>query len=67
MRLLDRILAIILLLGGLGHTAGTFLLMHDPMMQLWSLGTSLFIFHIRDFEPLSEFPAPRILGSLPSA
>ena len=43
--MLDRILSCVLILGGVGHTFGSFLgYKNDPMMLLWSLSASLFIF-----------------------
>ena len=47
MVILDRALGCLLLLGGVGHTLGSF---HgygkDPMMLLWSLCASLFVFFL---------------------
>jgi uncharacterized membrane protein YfcA len=44
-RLLDRILASVMLFGGVGHTLGTMLLIrNNPALQLWSFCASLFIF-----------------------
>ncbi len=45
MKVLDRVLGCILILGGVGHTFGSFLgYKNNPMMLLWSLSASLFIF-----------------------
>jgi hypothetical protein len=42
---LDRILSYLLILGGIGHTLGSFhFYKADPMTQLWSLCASLFVF-----------------------
>ena len=45
MKVLDRILSCLLILGGVGHTFGSFLgYKNNQMMLLWSLSASLFIF-----------------------
>jgi hypothetical protein len=45
MKTFDRALAILLALGGVGHTLGSFAAYkHDPMTLLWSLTASEFIF-----------------------
>ena len=45
MKVVDRILGVLLILGGLGHTAGSLQgYKSDQMMLLWSLCASLFIF-----------------------
>jgi hypothetical protein len=45
MRLADRIFACLLILGGVGHTAGTLIGDKDkPELMLWSLCASLFVF-----------------------
>ena len=45
LKILDRILGCLLILGGVGHTLGSFAFYKsDPMMLLWSLCASLFIF-----------------------
>ena len=45
MRVLDRIFGCLLLLGGVGHTAGTLIgYKGKPELMLWSLGASTFIF-----------------------
>ena len=45
MRWLDRTLSILLILGGVGHTAGSFnFYKGDQTTLLWALCTSLFIF-----------------------
>jgi len=45
MRILDRVLGFLLLLGGVGHTAGTFVGYRDkPELFLWSLCASGFVF-----------------------
>ena len=45
MKILDRILSVLLILGGVGHTLGSFqAYKNDQMMLLWSLSASLFIF-----------------------
>jgi hypothetical protein len=41
----DRILSCLLILGGIGHTLGSLrAYKSDPMMLLWSLSASLFVF-----------------------
>jgi hypothetical protein len=43
--ILDRALGCLLLLGGVGHTLGSFQAYgKDPMMLLWSLCASIFVF-----------------------
>jgi hypothetical protein len=43
MKTIDRILAWILVLGGLGHGAGSYLgYRHEPLTMLWALSASLF-------------------------
>lgn len=43
MKVLDRILATILVLGGLGHATGSYLgYRHEPLTLLWALSASLF-------------------------
>jgi hypothetical protein len=45
LKVLDRILGCVLILGGVGHTFGSFLgYKNNQMMLLWSLSASLFIF-----------------------
>ena len=45
MKLVDRIFGCLLLLGGVGHTAGTLIGYKDkPELMLWSLCASLFLF-----------------------
>ena len=45
MKTLDRVLSVLLILGGIGHTAGTLIGYKDkPELMLWSLCTSLFVF-----------------------
>jgi hypothetical protein len=45
LKALDLILSCLLILGGVGHTFGSFLgYKNDPMMLLWSLSASMFIF-----------------------
>ena len=45
MKVLDRILSGLLILGGVGHTAGSFSgYKSDQMMLLWSLSMSMFVF-----------------------
>ncbi|HTZ57346.1 MAG TPA: hypothetical protein VMB49_04580 [Acidobacteriaceae bacterium] len=45
MKILDRVLSCLLILGGAGHTAGSLQFYKaDPMTQLWSLCASLFLF-----------------------
>jgi MFS family permease len=45
MRIVDRILAILLALGGIGHTLGVSKIYHDkPDLLFWSLTTSALIF-----------------------
>jgi hypothetical protein len=45
LKILDRVLGSLLILGGIGHTAGSLRFYHaDPMMLLWSLCASLFVF-----------------------
>jgi len=45
MKLVDRIFGCLLLLGGVGHTAGTLIGYKDkPELMLWSLCASLFVF-----------------------
>jgi hypothetical protein len=45
MRGLDRALCVLLMLGGVGHTLGSFKAYEaEPMMLLWSLCASLFVF-----------------------
>ena len=45
MKALDRILSVLLILGGVGHTLGSFqAYKNDQMTLLWSLSASLFIF-----------------------
>lgn len=45
MKVLDRILSCLLILGGVGHTFGSFLgYKSEPMTLLWSLSASLFVF-----------------------
>jgi hypothetical protein len=42
---LDRILSILLILGGVGHTIGSIKFYgHDPLTMLWALCASLFVF-----------------------
>jgi hypothetical protein len=44
LKYLDRTLAVLLLLGGMGHTLGSFkVYASDPMTLLWALCASLFI------------------------
>jgi hypothetical protein len=43
MKTIDRILACVLILGGLGHAAGSYLgYRHEPLTLLWALSASLF-------------------------
>jgi len=45
LKIVDRILSVLLILGGLGHTAGSLQAYKaDQMTLLWSLSASLFIF-----------------------
>jgi hypothetical protein len=45
LKIFDRILSCLLILGGIGHTLGSFQFFKaDPMTLLWSLCASLFIF-----------------------
>jgi peptidoglycan/LPS O-acetylase OafA/YrhL len=45
LKILDRILGCLLILGGIGHTLGSFQTYKtDPMTLLWSLCASLFVF-----------------------
>ena len=45
MKILDRVLGSILILGGVGHTFGSLqFYKHDQLTLLWSLSFSLFIF-----------------------
>src|SRR5271156_4113898 len=45
LKVLDRILSCLLILGGLGHTAGSLhFYSNDQMTMLWSLCASLFVF-----------------------
>ena len=45
MRVVDRVLSLLLILGGVGHTLGSFKAYGaEPMMLLWSLCAGLFIF-----------------------
>ncbi len=45
MKVLDRVLSVLLILGGVGHTLGSFqAYKNDQMTLLWSLSASLFIF-----------------------
>ncbi len=45
MKILDRVLGCILILGGIGHTFGSLqFYKHDQLTLLWSLSASLFIF-----------------------
>ncbi len=45
MKILDRVLGSLLIVGGIGHTAGSLhFYQADPMMLLWSLCASLFVF-----------------------
>ena len=45
LKVLDRILGVLLILGGLGHTAGSLQAYKaDQMTLLWSLSASLFVF-----------------------
>jgi hypothetical protein len=45
LKILDRVLGCILILGGVGHTFGSVqAYKNDPMTLLWSLSASLFIF-----------------------
>jgi hypothetical protein len=45
LKALDRILSVLLILGGVGHTFGSFqAYKNDQMTLLWSLSASLFIF-----------------------
>ena len=45
MKVIDRILSCLLILGGVGHTVGCIqFYKNEPMTLLWSLCTSLFIF-----------------------
>jgi hypothetical protein len=42
MKILDRILACIVILGSFGHSAGSFLAYkHEPLTMLWALSTSM--------------------------
>jgi hypothetical protein len=42
-KVLDRVLASILVLGGLGHATGSYLgYRHEPLILLWALSASLF-------------------------
>jgi len=43
MRILDRILSCLIILGGLGHGAGSILAYrHEPLTLLWALSASMF-------------------------
>jgi len=45
MKVLDRVFSLLLILGGVGHTIGSFVVFGNrPEELLWSLCTSLFIF-----------------------
>ncbi len=45
MKILDRVLGCILILGGVGHTLGSLqFYKHDQLTLLWSLSFSLFVF-----------------------
>ena len=45
MKIVDRVFSCLLILGAIGHTAGSFLgYGSKPEVLLWSLGTSLFLF-----------------------
>lgn len=45
MKALDRILSVLLILGGVGHTFGSFqAYKNDQMTLLWSLSASVFVF-----------------------
>ena len=45
MKVLDRVLGCVLILGGIGHTFGSLqFYKHDQLTLLWSLSFSLFIF-----------------------
>jgi len=45
MKIVDRVLSGLLLLGGVGHTLGSFqAYKNEPMTLLWSLCASLFVF-----------------------
>lgn len=45
MKTVDRIFAVILILGGIGHSFGVYLgYKHDPMTMLWALSASVLVF-----------------------
>ena len=45
MKILDRVLSSLLILGGIGHTIGSIkFYKSDPMTLLWALCASLFVF-----------------------
>jgi hypothetical protein len=45
LKILDRVLSCLLILGGIGHTIGSIqFYKNDPMTMLWALSASLFIF-----------------------
>lgn len=64
MKTTQRVLAILLALGGCGHTAGSLLgYKTQPMVMLWSLTTSEFIFLLAALNYLrAGRPADRPLG-----